>query len=85
MGLSARSRSPKGNDGVKLWDSAAGIELPAPQQDLTVRGPTSCMLWFARRDDPYETLCYGTALGFIIFWRKGSREVSLIYRRGWRD
>lgn len=41
-----------------------------------MRGPTSCVAWVTRRNENYETLCYGTGLGYMVFWRQNPRDVS---------
>jgi hypothetical protein len=40
-------------------------------------GPVTAAAWITHRDDPYETLCYGTILGYLVFVRQSSRDVRI--------
>ena len=52
------------------------VELGCPNQSHVVRGPVSSMTWVTTRKDSCETLCYGTGLGYLVFWRQNSQDVS---------
>jgi hypothetical protein len=56
------------------------VQLVRPKEGHIVRGPVSCLVWVTRRDDILETLCFGTALGYLVFWRQG-RDVSRTYKQ----
>ncbi|KAF9523948.1 WD40-repeat-containing domain protein [Crepidotus variabilis] len=56
-----------GTDGVKVWNLSTGKEIPTPQQPLQERGQVSCVYWITRRNEPFDTLCYGNALGYLVF------------------
>jgi hypothetical protein len=51
-------------------------QLPTPNQHRVQRGQVSCVLWVTCQNDTEETLCYGTGLGYIVFWRR-SKQVSV--------
>ena len=52
------------------------VELGCPKQSHIVRGPVSCITWVTARKDSCETLCYGTGLGYLVFWHQNARDVS---------
>ena len=56
--------SGTGADGIQVWDLETKKELDVPQQPLNERGQISCLSWVTRNSD---TLCYGNALGFLVF------------------
>jgi hypothetical protein len=70
-------------DGVKLWNASSLKELATPIQVQLLRGPVSCVKWLTGPYDQYETLCFGTALGYLIVWRqeKSGRFVELFATR----
>ena len=41
-----------------------------------MRGPISCIMWVTHCNENYETLCYSTGLGYMVFWRQNPRDVS---------
>lgn len=67
-----------GGGGVMIWNLESKQQLPSPPQSIMLRGPITCVNWITQRDDPYNTLCYGTGLGYFVVWRQVSREVSQI-------
>ena len=71
----------KGSDGVRLWDVKARTQLSTPNQHHVQHGQISCVLWVTRHPDT-ETLCYGTGLGYIVFWGQ-TKRVSRFLRRIW--
>jgi hypothetical protein len=68
----------EGHDGTRLWDMQSHVQLMRPKEGHVVCGPVSCLVWVTRCDDILETLCFGTALGYLVFWRQG-RDVSQVY------
>lgn len=44
------------------------VAAPAIADDL--RGTVTCITWTAFRADPRLYLCFGTADGFVVFWRQ---------------
>jgi hypothetical protein len=72
-----RTRQRKGSDGVRLWDVRMQAQLPAPTQHHVQRGQVSCVLWVTRDHDTDEILCYGTGLGYIVFWCQKAKRVSI--------
>jgi WD40 repeat protein len=61
----------EGDDGVKVWDTSNLTELPPPRVGPGSRGPVTAMLWIPQRGSGNEVLCFGTALGYVVFWRQG--------------
>ncbi len=51
-------------------------EIEVPQQPFYERGQVSCICWITRPNDVFETLCYGNALGFLVFLQHSPAEVS---------
>src|SRR5215471_7097728 len=48
-------------------------ELGTPTQTPQAYGATSCVRWLTNPYEQYETLCFGTALGYLVFWRQDTR------------
>lgn len=63
----------QGQDGVRLWNVATLEELAGPPQKQHLRGPVSCIKWLTSPYDCYETICYGTVLGHLVFLRQRAR------------
>jgi WD40 repeat protein len=57
----------KGADGIKVWDIKTYDELNIPQQPFHARAQVSCTAWITRRNEAFDTLCYGNALGWLVF------------------
>ena len=82
-GVVDRSISPNGKllasggtDGIKIWDVKTTKEIAVPQQPFHERGQVSCVCWITRKDETFDTLCYGNALGFLVFLQHRPTEVS---------
>jgi hypothetical protein len=58
-------------DHVRLWAIGSGEQLHGPEQGYVLRGPPSCMVWVRRKDDARNVLVFGTARGYLVFWREG--------------
>lgn len=56
-----------GNDGVKIWDLKTLTEVPVPEQAAYRRAQISSVHWITRKNEPFNTLVYGNALGFLVF------------------
>ena len=65
-----------GTDGIKIWDIKTTKEIAVPQQPFHERGQVSCVCWITRKDETFDTLCYGNALGFLVFLQHRPTEVS---------
>ena len=65
-----------GTDGIKIWDMKTRKEVAVPQQPFHERGQVSCVCWITRNDEAFDTLCYGNALGFLVFLQHRPTEVS---------
>jgi hypothetical protein len=57
-----------GNGGVRLWNTETLQELATPPQKRHIHGPVTCIKWVTCLYDHYETICYGTVLGYLVFW-----------------
>jgi hypothetical protein len=66
----------QGSDGVRLWEMGTHAQLPTPNLHH-VRGQASCVLWVTRKEATEETLCFGTGLGYIVFWGQRPKRVSI--------
>lgn len=66
-----------GADGVKIWDLKTRNETEIPQQAYQERAQVSSVCWVTRRNETLDTLCYGNALGFMVFLQYRPTKVSL--------
>jgi hypothetical protein len=73
-----RTNQHKGTDGVRLWNIRTQAQLSTPNQPHVQRGQVSCVLWVTHSQDTEELLCYGTGLGYIVFWRQKPKRVSFV-------
>jgi WD40 repeat protein len=65
-----------GADGVKVWELKTGKEINLPQQPYHERAQVSSVCWVTRKNETFDTLCYGNALGFLVFLQHRPTEVS---------
>ena len=64
-------------DGLRLWNTRTKHQISVPIcPNGDIRGPVSCIRWFCSPDDPREILAFGTALGYLVLWRRSSEEVA---------
>ena len=65
----------QGMDGIRVWDIATKnpAAIPPPQN---LRGPVTSIKWVSHRDESQRQLCFGTALGYLVFWRQHTENVS---------
>lgn len=68
--------SMKGIEGLKLWNLKSRRQLPAPQQSCEQRGQVSCSIWITWQNEQRKILCFGTGLGYLVFWLEGEPGVS---------
>jgi WD40 repeat protein len=61
---------------MRLWDIASLRQLTTPETGYVLRGPPTSALWVKRRDQSRHILAFGTAFGYLVFWR---RTVSSSY------
>lgn len=66
----------QGTDGVHVWDIKTLEEIHVPKQPLQEHGQVSYMCWITRKSEAFDTLCYGNALGYLIFLQHHPTEVS---------
>ena len=64
-----------GDDGVKIWDLKTMTEVPVPEQAAYEKAQISCVRWITRKNEPFDTLVYGNALGFLVFLQQRPTEV----------
>jgi len=60
----------KGSDSVRLWNLAMCTKIHGPAQNHVCFGQVTCVRWLYRQNENDEILCYGTALGYTVFWGK---------------
>ena len=73
MGLNCNA----GGDGIGIWDLRNYKHLSWLSKNRSYHGPVTCMNWITRKEDPFNTLAYGTGLGYLEIWRQISSAVSL--------
>ena len=64
-----------GIDGVRVWELETKDAVHIPQQPLHERGQVSSVCWITRQNEAFDTLCYGNALGFLVFLQHRPTEV----------
>jgi WD40 repeat protein len=82
MAISSNRRllASGGTDGVRIWDLKTFQEIAIPQQPLQERGQVSCVLWITHKSETLDTLCYGNALGYLVFLQHRPAEVRLLVK-----
>ena len=76
MARGGRFLASGGSDGIRLWDVKTHAQFPTPNQHHVQHGQVSTALWLAHTNDTSEMLCYGTGLGYIVFWGQRQKRVS---------
>jgi len=71
-----RTNDRAGADGVKIWDANTRKPIDIPKQAYNERAQVACVCWITRRNEAVDTLCYGNALGFLVFLQYSPAEVS---------
>lgn len=64
---------PSGHDSLRLWDLKSLRELRpplVPEDASSRRGQVTCVAWLPEWTDAWKTLCFGTALGYVVFWQE---------------
>jgi WD40 repeat protein len=74
--LQTNLQTVTGGDGVRVWDLHTNRQLMPINHDVDSRGAVSYIKWLTRRDEPFDTMCYGTGLGFLVILRQVSQEAS---------
>jgi hypothetical protein len=64
-----------GLERLRLWDMVGHEQLETPEHGYMLRGSPTCMIWANRHAGPSDILAFGTALGFLVFWRESQTEV----------
>lgn len=70
----------KGDDGVRIWNVKSAMPLNVPVQNRAQRGSICSMIWVTQPLEAEETLCFGTALGYVVFWEVKVRKVCIVSR-----
>lgn len=50
-------------------------ELPVPEQAANEKAQISCVRWITRKNEPFNMLVYGNALGFLVFLQQRPTKV----------
>src|SRR6266545_6266247 len=77
---SGRLMASGGMDGVRIWDLKMFQEITISQQTLQERGQVSCILWITHKNKTFDMLCYGNALGYLVFLQHRPAEVRFLYK-----
>jgi hypothetical protein len=64
-----------GSDGVRFWDMKTIKEVPSARPPR-LRGQVTCITWVSCLENCNELLCYGTGLGYVVFTRQATQDVS---------
>jgi WD40 repeat protein len=82
MAISSNRRlmASGGTDGVRIWDLKTFHEITIPQQPLQERGQVSCVSWITHKNKTFDTLCYGNALGYLVFLQHRPAEVRFLVK-----
>ncbi|KAI6009779.1 WD40-repeat-containing domain protein [Pisolithus microcarpus] len=59
-----------GFDGLRMWDLHKKVQLAEPPQIRSPQDPIMAIAWLVPNDGIQETLCCGTALGYLVIWRQ---------------
>lgn len=66
-----------GTDGIRVWNLQLLQEIQVPQQPYHEKGQVTCTCWITRRNEAFDTLCYGNALGWLVFLQHRPTEVKI--------
>lgn len=55
---------------MKVWDLHRLEGVPSVARRHAFCDPVSVAMWITCKDDARETLCFGTGLGYLVFWRQ---------------
>ena len=69
MKISSETDQSPGNQGIKIWDLNRLEGILAIARWHALCDPVSVTMWITPRDDAHKTLCFGTGLGYLVFWR----------------
>ena len=72
--LSVGTHRTSGDYGLKIWDLKRLVEVPSSVHQHAFRDPVSAAMWITRKDDTSQTLCFGTGLGYLIFWHQSTKS-----------
>lgn len=65
-----------GEDGIRVFDLKDNYEPVTPCNMPTTLRQISSVCWVTGIDDPWETLCFCTGRGNLVFWRQNTRLVG---------
>ncbi|KIM52977.1 hypothetical protein SCLCIDRAFT_139901 [Scleroderma citrinum Foug A] len=66
--------------GLKIWDLKRLVEVPSSVHQHAFRDPVSAAMWITRKDDTSQTLCFGTGLGYLIFWHQSTKSNPMQFK-----
>src|SRR6266702_302207 len=70
-----------GDQGMRMWDLHRLEEIPSLARRHSFCDPVSVAMWVTCKDDARETLCFGTGLGYLVFWRQKTKA-KMVRKRG---
>ena len=63
-----------GDYGLKIWDLKGLVKVPSLVHQHAFHYPVSAAMWITQKDNTSQTLCFGTGLGYLIFWRQSTKS-----------
>ena len=57
-----------------MWDLKHLVEVPSSVRQHAFHDPVSAAMWITQKDDTSQTLCFGTGLGYLIFWHQSTKS-----------
>ena len=77
MKINSETDQSPGDQGMKIWYLNRLEEIPAIARRHALCDPVSVTMWITPRDDAHETLCFGTGLGYLVFWRRTGKAKTV--------
>lgn len=68
-------KSTQGKEGIKIWNLKTAKEICVTQQPFYECSQVSSICWLTRRNEVTDTVCYGNALGCLVFMQYHANEV----------
>ncbi|KIM64206.1 hypothetical protein SCLCIDRAFT_8537 [Scleroderma citrinum Foug A] len=66
--------------GLKMWDLKCLVKVPSLVRQHAFHNPVSAAMWITQKDDTSQTLCFGTRLGYLIFWHQSTKSNSMQFK-----
>jgi hypothetical protein len=66
----------KAVDGMRIWSLPNFKAILSPVNKSTVLGQITACTWINPSEDVFDTLCFGTGLGYLAIWRYDALQVG---------